>query len=548
MYGLEKLYKAYQEYKKLCVLDDNTSRFYGAYKSSSLKENEDVVHIFSICKIKDDWVKAIERGLPYMEKAIKEERQFIRNDGEVIPIEKIRKTSKDSIQDLAKHANYITHEAPEDSPSEVMPDKMLMIRKESDYAIYENRVLYAALMYLKDFVMSRLQTIKEATNTYIVTQHINKLIELGSRKIDVKIQFDERRVNDPILSQNNSEKDIIDRLDIVLTQIMALLKTPLMREVSKTEMVTRPIQKTNILKMNTNFRESLACFDYIASYQEQGFTVEHIEKSYFPLNKEMNESYSETLILLSFLNYIYTNEISHDLQVEYENNEKQEQIKKENEILYKLKNFHASAKEKEQTINEFLILFEEGYRILEKRNEELEFNIKNNESIHKKEIEALKIAQEVEISTLNKTFEEKIKKNTEECDERIRKNNEETSQKLTSLREEYNEEIAAMNKRNQEEKEAFKEEFKAHIEEMEKRTSEIEGEHQALLDKIAQLEAEVLIKKVDEKEIKENQFTSEEDFNRLEELKMKIDKFYENAWKETKREIRKEVFRKKKKK
>ena len=273
MKALDTLYEAYQNYKKLCITDNDTSRFFRAYMNIKDRDSEDLVSIFSVCHIEQDWVDAIEKGLPFFEKAIKEERQFIRNDGEVLPIEKIRKTSKASIQDLAKHANYITHEAPPDSETEVLPDKMLMVQKESDFAIYENRVLYAGLMYLKDFVTSRLATIKEATNTYIVKQHIKKLIDMGSRKINVDLDFDEKRVNDPLLSEKNTEKDVIDRLDQILTGVLALLKTPLMREVSKVEMVSRPIAKTNILKMNRNFRESLACFDYVANYQGQGFTI-----------------------------------------------------------------------------------------------------------------------------------------------------------------------------------------------------------------------------------------------------------------------------------
>ena len=541
MKELEALYKAYKEYKKLCVLDEKTERFYDAYKASNQKENEDVIHIFSICKIEEDWVEAIEKGLPYLEKAIKEERQFIRNDGEIIPIEKIRKVSKDSIQDLSKHANYITHEAPEDSPSEVMPDKLLMIRKESDYAIYENRVLYAALVYLKEFVTSRLTTIKETTNTYIVNHRVNKLINMGNRKIEYKMELNEKRSNDPILSSKNSEKDIIDRLDVVLTQIMALLKTSLMREVSKVEMVSRPIQKTNILKMNTNFRESLACFEYIASYQGPGFTIKNIEKSYYPIKKEMSESYSESLILLSFLDYMYTNELSGELEKEYQENKRLEELKKEEEILYKLKNFKAAADEKEMTMNEYFILFEKGYQILEKRNEELQFTIKNNEEKHKKEVESLNIAHKEEVSNLNKAHKEELETKEQEYLNNVNSLNEEHAKKITTIREEHNNEISALNRRYQDEKEEFKLQFAEHIEQMEKENSEIKSREKELLDKIKYLEAQEFMSKVNSGQVKNNDFTSEEAFNALEELKEKIDNFYEEAWKETKKAIRKEV-------
>ena len=73
MEKLDVIYEAYQNYKKLCITDDETSRFLSAYTRNKNKENEDILHIFSVCHIEQDWVEAIEKGLPFLEKAIKEE-------------------------------------------------------------------------------------------------------------------------------------------------------------------------------------------------------------------------------------------------------------------------------------------------------------------------------------------------------------------------------------------------------------------------------------------------------------------------------------------
>ena len=62
----------------------------------------------AICTIDEDWVEAIEKGLIHVEKAIKEERQFIRSNGEVVPIEKVKNVSKESVEHLAKHSSLIT--------------------------------------------------------------------------------------------------------------------------------------------------------------------------------------------------------------------------------------------------------------------------------------------------------------------------------------------------------------------------------------------------------------------------------------------------------
>ena len=530
MKNLDTLYEAYQNYKKLCVVDNDTDRFMRAYMAIKDRDSENITTIFSVCHIEQDWVEAIEVGLPFIEKAIKEERQFIRNDGEVLPIEKIRKTSKDSIQDLAKHANYITHEAPDNLETEVLPDKMLMIQKESDFAIYENRVLYAALMYLKDFVASRLVEIKETTNTYLVKQHIKKLIDMGSRKIRIDLDFDESRVNDPLLTDKNTEKDVIDRLDEILTGILALLKTPLMREVSKAEMVSRPIAKTNILKMNRNFRESLACFEYIANYQGKGFTIEHIEKSLIPYSKAMNESYTEMLIMLSFINYMYANNISQELKDDLDAIYAEREKQKNNEILAKLRNFHATAETKEQTMNEFLIAFEQGYRILEERNDELELEHKENVIRREKELKEIEEKHLDEIDEINAQNAQKIKEAERDF-----------NQKLTEYQNQKDDEVRQEKEKAALELAEFKEQFKDHIKQMEAENAAIKALEHERVEKIASLEAQLLNNSIKNGDAKAIDFNSEEAFDRLEELKKDFDAFYERAWKEAKKQIRQDI-------
>ena len=562
MKNLDILYEAYQNYKKLCVVDNDTPRFLRAYMNVKDRESEDINTVFSVCHIEQDWVEAIEVGLPFFEKAIKEERQFIRNDGEVLPIEKIRKTSKDSIQDLAKHANYITHEAPDDLETEVLPDKMLMIQKESDFAIYENRVLYAGLMYLKDFVASRLVEIKETTNTYLVKQHIKKTIDMGSRKIHINLDYDESRVNDPLLTEKNNEKDVIDRLDQILTGVLALLKTPLMREVSKVEMVSRPIAKTNILKMNRNFRESLACFEYIANYQGQGFSIEHIEKSLIPYTKQMNESYTEMLVMLSFINYMYANNISQELRNDLDEIIKQREKQKENEVLARLRSIHATAETKGQTLNEFLLAFEQGYRILEARNDELELEHREMEVIRKKELQELQERHEAFVDDLKEAHEDEIKElnrqNADKLSEMEREHNQhlveyqnEKDDEARQVREEAAQQIAEFKESSKAELEQFKDQFKDHIKQMEQENAEIKALERERVEKIASLEAQLLNISVANGETAAIDFKTEDAFDRLEELKNNFDAFYEKAWKEAKKQIRKDILlakREKKKK
>ena len=385
---------------------------------------------------------------------------------------------------------------------------------------------------------------------------------MGSRKIHIDLDYDESRVNDPLLTDKNNEKDVIDRLDQILTGILALLKTPLMREVSKVEMVSRPIAKTNILKMNRNFRESLACFEYIANYQGKGFTIEHVEKSLVPYSKAMNESYTEMLIMLSFINYMYANNISQELRNDLDKILADREKQKENEILAKLRNFHATAETKEQTMNEFLIAFEQGYRILETRNDELELEHKEIEVIRAKEkkelqeqhesfIKELKEQHEDEIRELNQQNAEKLADVEQDLNQQLVEYQNQKDDETRQAKEEAAQEIRDIKESSRNELAEFKDQFKEHIAQMEKENAEIKAQERDRIEKIASLEAQLLNIKINNGQTAAIDFTSEDAFDRLEELKNNFDAFYEKAWKEAKKQIRKDILlakREKKKK
>ena len=90
------------------------------------------------CTVDEEWIRAIETGLVHIEKAIKEERQFIYSNGEVIPIEKVKNVSKDSVEHLARHADLITRV---EEGKDLIPDRLYTVERLSDYAVYENRFL-----------------------------------------------------------------------------------------------------------------------------------------------------------------------------------------------------------------------------------------------------------------------------------------------------------------------------------------------------------------------------------------------------------------------
>ena len=173
-------YRALLAYKKIVAEQRDCRRDSHAFAEAAGEGALTVTRM--VCTVDEAWIEAIEKGLVHIEKAIKEDRQFIYSNGEVIPIEKVKQVSKDSVEHLARHAELITR-APQGE--DIIPDKLYTVERLSDYAVYENRFLYMLLCYLRDFVTLRYQKILELTNRYEGHLTLDKEIASFGRTVTV---------------------------------------------------------------------------------------------------------------------------------------------------------------------------------------------------------------------------------------------------------------------------------------------------------------------------------------------------------------------------
>ncbi len=209
----------------------------------------------------EDWIEAIEKGLGFVGKALEEERRFIRVNGEVLPIEKIKKVSKESIMHLARHSDYVNIERSED---EIVPDKMYSVERLNDYATYENRFLYTLLCTAKDFVAHKYAKIAESKE-YGAEYGTERAVSLGGRRLYVNIHISDSRVGD-------ANAELLKRVEKLMQSINFYLRMPIMVEVSKANKVQSDLTLTNVLRMDKNFAEAVALYDFLMSYKKQGFS------------------------------------------------------------------------------------------------------------------------------------------------------------------------------------------------------------------------------------------------------------------------------------
>lgn len=225
---------------------------------------------YSECRVDEEWIAHAERGMRYVGKAIDEERRFIRVNGEVQNIEKVKRVSKESVAHLARHSEYITREFKADE--DVVPDKLFTVERLNDYATYENRFLYRLLTVVKEFVSSRRNGIVNALFAMDGKLTIVRKTNSSRRETEFTLSLSEKR-QDADLTATQSK--IVERLDELLRSVDYYLSTPLMTELSKVDALRNLVTRNNVLKMDKNFKEAVALYDYLIEYDGDGYVVEN---------------------------------------------------------------------------------------------------------------------------------------------------------------------------------------------------------------------------------------------------------------------------------
>ncbi len=545
----ELLYRAYLEYRKASSTDSELQRFLEVVKTTN-QENDSLILTKNKCNIDLDWVEAIEEGLVFIDKAIREERQFITSEGEVIEIEKVKTVSRETVEHLAKHSELITRVTENE---DLTPDKLYTVEKLTDYAIYENRFLYMVLCYLRDFISIRYDKIVEKVTTYVADTKMIKKVSFKKQKLEFNLSAHDVIIDDPIMIENNPSKDILKRVDILLQNVLLLLKTPLMVEVSKAPMLRPPVTKTNVLKMNKNFKGVLALYEYITAYTKDGYEIIEYKDTMNPFNPETSGDFAEIAALVSFLTYEHGNGLRKQYHKRYEELMEEEKVKERLRFEEQVKKVQRQVLEKKTGYEEYILLLEQRNRMLEKDSIQLEES--------KKEI--LELNQE--IRNLNNDL-----KIVDELKQEIDEQRQEFINEITDLKVQHNEQLTKVNTdwtiKLEEEKETYKKQ-KVEIEESygnqitglrkqindtneayAKKDSELrEAKHSyelAINERLVLLaELNGIRKRYNLPELNEDNFTSEERFKELEEELKAFTKFFNDVWKKTKPKIKQKVFR-----
>lgn len=518
MADFSKYYRAYMYMQELLKNDFTYNYINEGFKdgdkgNDSLdgKTNEKVIDM--------DWVVAIEETLPYIQKAIDEQRRFIKQVDNVVRIELARKVGPESVKHLSQHTNFI---AKVDDDGMVTPNKILTTEREESFAIYENRVLMALIRKALIFVDDKYSKMKDVPNDSYNRIQMERHVNFNDKKIDFTINYvneSHDKLADDLDVLDVSELSDFDRIRRIRSTLNEFLNTQLMREIAKEPEVRPPITQTNLLKKNPNFKKAMELWTFLDSYKRTGFEI--VSEDYQgKMDEQVQQDVYFAMGFEHFMMSIATNPgLRNILQQKYEEENARiaEEEAKPEKIRESVLKAQIDAVRKEEMEIRLREIREREKKILDLTNEvkNLKVTLEQKEQqilTLKGQISALQdqineLKEELKQTKLKLLEAENEIKALKEENQALKDKIEELNKTIDELNNkiaELNEQIRVLNDRIQvlmqenarmqskiEEQEKIIEEQTARIDELEKQTAEQLAKIAALTDNLAKCEAEI---------------------------------------------------------
>lgn len=240
-------------------IDDNQFDYFMEGKSSKIEIFEDLHSV----QFDYSWLDKMEEILPYLDAIVRKPRKFIMQEEEIVPIEKAKKISLETIRHLAQHTNLI-QDVSEDGT--ITPIAVLNVHKEESYDIYENRFIYSLIVNIKGFIQMR-KAIMGAGEIFNLNRKIKYAgqAKLNGEMVKVDVTFESNK-NNSLANKNPNQEDEKTRLAKIELIINDYFNSLFIRELKGAVMVKSPIRRTNVILKDQNFKKVLELWEFLEEY------------------------------------------------------------------------------------------------------------------------------------------------------------------------------------------------------------------------------------------------------------------------------------------
>lgn len=233
---------------------------------NTLHQTAQVLH-----KVVDErWLTTIEESLDAINNIIEKPRRFITTSEEVVPVALAKKITADSVRHLSMNTQFIAS----DEDGDVQPTKVLNVTTEESYDLYENRFIYHLIQRLVTFIDKRTDVIfwstgDEKRNTLTMTSKVDDAYEEIEYKLELKIK------NRQSFAENDSDNmQVFMRIDRVRRLVLALRSSSFCSLMAGCAKVKSPIQRTNLMMKDPDYRTCYKLWQFLESYDEVGYKIE----------------------------------------------------------------------------------------------------------------------------------------------------------------------------------------------------------------------------------------------------------------------------------
>lgn len=258
--------------------------------STTLQQNHTVLHK----QVDERWLGVIEDSLDALNRITEHPRRFVTSNEEVVPVALARKITADSVRHLSMNTQFIASS----KDGEIQPTKILNVTVEETYDLYENRFIYHLIQRLVTFIDKRTDVIfwstgDETCNTLQMHSKVDDAYEQIEYKLEMKVK------NTQSFAENDSDNmSVFMRIDRVRRMVMALRTSAFCDLMKGCARVRSPIQRTNTIMKDPDYRVCYRLWQFLESYDEVGYSIEEQDT---PL--EFDEEYQIQLFSNLITNY-----------------------------------------------------------------------------------------------------------------------------------------------------------------------------------------------------------------------------------------------------
>ena len=225
--------------------------------------------------VDEEWISMIEDSLDAINTIIEKPRRFITTEEEVVPVSLAKKISADSVRHLSQNTQFL---APSED-GQVHPTRILNVNTVETYDLYENRFIYHLIQRLLTFVDKRTDVIFWSTGNEIRNRFkMHSKIDDAYEQIEYNVEMTVK--NRQSFAENDADNmDVFMRIDRVRRLVMALRGASFCQIMSGCSAVRSPIQRTNLIMKDPNYRKCYQLWQFMERYDKVGYNIDVQQQS-----------------------------------------------------------------------------------------------------------------------------------------------------------------------------------------------------------------------------------------------------------------------------